>query len=85
VEGIGDWVAVIRGWRPPWLWRLLLAAVGGLSYFVAVRWAMTALATRLEETGPDRVKVAYVYTLTPYFVGCLHPVPGRMSQSVSQE
>jgi hypothetical protein len=69
VGGIGDWVAVIRGWRPAWLWRLLLVAVGGLSYFVSVRWAMSALATRLEETAPARVKVAYVYTLTPYFVG----------------
>jgi hypothetical protein len=70
VGGIGDWAAVTRGWTPAWLWRLLLAAVGGLSYFVAVRWAMKALATRLEETGSARVRTAYVYTLTPYFFGC---------------
>jgi hypothetical protein len=77
VGGIGDWAAVIRGWRPAWLWRVVLASVGGLSYFVAVRWAMTTLATRLEEPAPARVKVAYVYTLTPYFVGtALYVVAG---------
>jgi hypothetical protein len=70
VGGIGDWVAVIRGWTPVWFWRVLLASVGGLAYLVSVRWAMTALATRLEEPAPARVKVAYIYTLTPYFVGC---------------
>jgi hypothetical protein len=69
VGGIGDWAAVVRGWRPAWLWRLALAVVGGASYFVAVRWAMTTLATRLEEPGARRVGTAYVYTLTPYFVG----------------
>jgi hypothetical protein len=77
VGGIGDWTAVIRGWRPQWLWRLSLAAVGGLSYFVTVRWAMRALATRLEEIAPARVAAAYVYTLTPYIVGCaLYVVAG---------
>lgn len=77
VGGIGDWAAVIRGWAPEWLWRLLLAAAGGLSYFIAVRWAMTTLATRLEEPAPARVNVAYLYTLTPYFVGCgLYVVAG---------
>ena len=77
VGGVGDWVAVIRGWKPVWVWRLLLAAVGGISYFVAVRWAMTTLATRLEEPAPARVKVAYLYTLTPYFVGAaLYVVAG---------
>jgi hypothetical protein len=67
--GIGDWVAVIRGWRPAWLWRLLLAVVGGIFYYLAVRWSMTTLATRIEDRAPARVKVAYLYTLTPYFVG----------------
>jgi hypothetical protein len=77
VGGFGDWEAVFRGWRPAWLLRLSLVAVGGLSYFVTVRWAMTALATRLEETGPARVKVACVYTLTPYLVGsALYVVAG---------
>jgi hypothetical protein len=69
VGGIGDWAAVTRDWRPAWLWRLLLATVGGLSYFLSVRWAMKTLATRLEDTVSARVRTAYVYTLTPYLVG----------------
>jgi hypothetical protein len=69
VGGIGDWVAVIKGWSPTWLWRVLLAVVGGASYLVAVRWSMTALASRLEQTGSARVKVAYLYTLPPYLTG----------------
>jgi hypothetical protein len=77
VGGIGDWAAVTRGWEPLWLWRLLLAVVGGVSYYLGVRWSMTALATRLEEPAPARVRVAYIYTLTPYFVGCaLYVVAG---------
>jgi hypothetical protein len=80
VGGIGDWAAVTRDWTPGWLWRLSLVAVGGLSYFLAVRWSMKTLATRLEETGSDRVKAAYVYTLTPYFVGCaLYLVAGLLN------
>jgi hypothetical protein len=69
IGGIGDWSAVIKGLRPEWLWRVLLAAIGGLTYFLAVRWSMRALASRLEETAPSRVKLAYIYTLTPYLVG----------------
>jgi hypothetical protein len=80
VGDIGDWAAVTRDWGPAWLRRLMLVAVGGLSYFLAVRWAMTTLATRLEETGSARVKPAYVYTLTPYLVGCaLYVVAGLMN------
>jgi hypothetical protein len=69
VGGVGDWAAATRDWRPAWLWRLSLAAVGGVSYLLSVRWAMKVLASRLEGTGPARVKAAYVYTLTPYLVG----------------
>jgi hypothetical protein len=69
IGGVGDWVEVIRGGTPAWAWRLALAVAGGLSYFLAVRWSMKALAARLEETGSARVKPAYVYTLTPYLVG----------------
>jgi len=80
VGNIGDWSAVTRGWSPTWLWRLMLAAVGGISYLLAVRWAMTALAGRLEETGPARVKAAYAYTFTPYLVGCaLYVVAGLLN------
>jgi hypothetical protein len=69
VGGIGDWAAVTRGWTPEWLWRVALAVMGGVCYFLSVLWAMKTLATRLEETGRARVKAAYVYTLTPYLVG----------------
>jgi hypothetical protein len=80
VGGIGDWANVTRGWEPAWFWRLLLAAVGGISYLFAVLWAMKALAARLEETGPTRVKTAYAYTLTPYLVGgLLYVVAGLLN------
>jgi hypothetical protein len=80
VGGIGDWVAATRGWSPAWLWRLLLAVVGGITYLLAVRWSMTALASRLVETAPARVHVAYIFTLIPYFVGCaLYLVAGLLN------
>jgi hypothetical protein len=70
VGGIGDWVAVTKDWSPVWFWRVLLAVVGGTSYFFAVAWSMRALAGRIEETGSARVLVAYRHTLTPYLAGC---------------
>jgi hypothetical protein len=80
VGDIGDWSAVIRDWSPAWAWRLALAVVGGLSYFLVVRWSMKALAGRLEETGASRVRAAYAYTLTPYLVGCgLYVVAGLLN------
>jgi hypothetical protein len=32
VIGVGDWVNVIEGWQPVWVWRLLLAVIGFILY-----------------------------------------------------
>ncbi|HEY6926046.1 MAG TPA: hypothetical protein VI653_21370 [Steroidobacteraceae bacterium] len=68
---VGDWSAVVRGWAPHWLWRVTLAAVGGIAYYGAAYWAMRQLATWLRGSGGARVREAYRYTLTAYATGAL--------------
>jgi hypothetical protein len=67
---VGDWAAVVRGWRPAWAWRLGLAVAGGASYFLTVRWMIHELAARIDLPSPARVGEAYAYTLVPYLSGC---------------
>ena len=65
LANIGDWANIVRGLQPGWLWRLILAAAGGLSYWLATRWAMGRLGRRLGDAG-SRVPAAYRYTLVSY-------------------
>lgn len=68
---VGDWAAVVRGWPGGALWRVGLAAVGGLAYWVATRWAMGRLGARLHTPGPARAAEAYKYTLIAYLTGAV--------------
>jgi hypothetical protein len=69
VGNMGDWAAVVRGWPGGALWRVALAAAGGLTYWAATRWAMGRLGARLHSRAPARVSEAYRYTLIAYVTG----------------
>jgi hypothetical protein len=69
IGNIGDWAAVVRGFKPVWLWRAGLAVLGGTTYFLVARSAMARLGQRLSETGPSRVAEAMRYTLVAYLSG----------------
>jgi hypothetical protein len=71
VGNAGDWAAVVLGWPGGALWRVGLAAAGGLSYWAATRWAMSRLGARLHSRGPARVSEAYRYTLIAYVTGAV--------------
>src|SRR5579872_2162589 len=43
LANIGDWANIVQGRTPVWLWHLVLAAIGALSYWFATRWAMDRL------------------------------------------
>ena len=34
IVGIGDWSAVVAGWQPAWAWRIGLATLGIVTYFL---------------------------------------------------
>jgi hypothetical protein len=74
---IGDWANIVRGLKPAWLWRLVLAAIGALSYWFATRWAMDRLGRRLWGTG-SRVPAAYRYTLVSYIAMVALAIVGGM-------
>jgi hypothetical protein len=59
---IGDWAAVVRGWPGGALWRVALATAGGLTYWLATRWAIGQLGDRLHTSGRARAADAYRYT-----------------------
>lgn len=69
VAGIGDWVSVTRGLNPTWLWRAVLAIVGGVTYWLAVWFALVQLSPFIGADPTDRVRRAYSLTLVPYFTG----------------
>ncbi len=71
VGNVGDWAAVVRGWPGGAFWRVVLAAVGGLAYWVATRWAMGTLGARLHTLARTRVSEAYSYTLVAYLTGAI--------------
>jgi hypothetical protein len=69
VGNVGDWVVVTDGLPGGIAWRFALIALGGLSYWFAVRWSMRRLGAHLREQPPARVREAYRYTLTAYLTG----------------
>src|SRR5438128_11957940 len=36
VADIGDWSVIIRGWPGAWVWRSILALIGGATYWLSV-------------------------------------------------
>ena len=68
-SNIGDWAVVVRGLTPFWIWHVGLFLVGGGTYWLAARWAMSQLGSRLRTSGAARVAEANRYTLTAYAVG----------------
>jgi hypothetical protein len=69
VAGIGDWVAVIRGLNPAWLWRVVLAVVGGVTYWLSVWLALIQLGPFIGADPTERLRRACALTLIPYFTG----------------
>jgi hypothetical protein len=69
VAGIGDWTCVIAGLPMPWLWRLVMAATGGLPYFVIMLSAMRRLAPFVGDSKLERYRRALTLSIVPYLTG----------------
>ena len=68
VASVGDWAHIIADLEPRWLYRAILATLGGAGY-----WAVIALGLRtlnpLVGGGPDRLHRARTLSLVPYLAG----------------
>ena len=57
VAGIGDWAAIIRGLGQQWLWRLMLATIGAVSYWLSIRVALVRLGPFIGGDRDDRLAI----------------------------
>ena len=67
--GVGDWADVVSGLPGGQYWRVLLAVVGGICYWLAVRYSMQWLAAHLSSSQPGHSREAYGYLMPAYFTG----------------
>ena len=83
IGNIGDWTAVVAGWQPAWAWRVGLAALGIVTYFLLfVPLSLRELRPFLGMDAKIRVRRARQLTLVPYLTagvlscaaGALNPV-----------
>jgi len=68
--GIGDWSVVVRGLQPALAWRLGLAVLGAVLYFlVAPRLLMPELEAFLGSVTEERAARSRTLALVPYLAG----------------
>jgi hypothetical protein len=81
IGNIGDWAAVVAGWRPVWAWRVGLAALGIVTYFfLFVPLSLRELRPLLGKDAKIRVRRARQLTVTPYVTaGALACVAGALN------
>ena len=69
VIGVGDWISVVDGWQPAWLWRVLLSAIGLILYLVGVWFALHEMKTLIGSDPDERLVRAFRLTFFPYLAG----------------
>jgi hypothetical protein len=81
IGNIGDWAAVVAGWRPAWAWRVGLALLGIVTYFfLFVPLSLRELRPFLGKDAQIRVQRARHLTLVPYLTaGILACVAGALN------
>ena len=66
---IGDWVDVVQGFQPAWVWRLLLTLSGLILYVVGVWISLREMVTLIGSHSAERLLRAFRLTLVPYLAG----------------
>lgn len=67
--GVGDWINVVEGWQPVWLWRVLLTVIGFVLYAFGVWFALREMKTLIGSKPNERDARAFQLTLFPYLAG----------------
>jgi hypothetical protein len=80
VAGVADWAWVMKGASPAWLWRTVLALLGGVSYFLVLRAAMIKLGPFIGGDRTTRYRRALGLSLTAYIAGsALYIISGLLN------
>jgi hypothetical protein len=70
VIGVGDWVDVVQGWEPAWLWRVLLIASGAILYFaIGIPFVLKSMTSLLGADPKERISRAATLSVIPYLAG----------------
>jgi len=70
IGNFGDWAAVVAGWQPPWAWRVVLVALGTVTYFLLfVPLCLRELGPFLGKNAEIRVRPERQLTVVPYLTG----------------
>lgn len=67
IGNIGDWAAVIQGYQPAWAWRVLLAAVGAISYLAFMWISLLEMRPFLGRDRQTRLRRARGLSIVPYY------------------
>jgi hypothetical protein len=69
IIGVGDWVDVVEGWQPVWMWRFILSILGFVLYLAGVWFALREMKTLIGSNPTERLARAFRLTLFPYLAG----------------
>lgn len=69
ISGIGDWIDVVQGFHPIWMWRLILAVSGLGLYLFGVWFSLREMVTLIGNHPAERLVRAFRLTLFPYLAG----------------
>jgi hypothetical protein len=72
VIGVGDWVDVVQGWQPTWMWKLALVISGAVLYFViGIPLILKRIAPLIGAHPIERLARASALTVPPYIAGAV--------------
>jgi hypothetical protein len=83
ISGTGDWSVIVSTLSSPWLWRVLLAAVGVFIYRPALRFAVKTLRV-LIENGELAYRDLFRLVLAAYLTASVLLTAGAALDSVNQ-
>lgn len=83
VSQFGDWIVVVDGWEPYWMWTALLIVFGAATYLLCVWLALTTLLPLIGVDDGSKLKRAFKLSVQPYVVGCIATTIGAGLNPIS--
>jgi len=71
VANIGDWAAVIQGWEPHWLWRVVMLIAGAFLFVLAIWLALHELGRFIGGKAPEQTSRAVKLGVLAYLTSGL--------------